>query len=117
MKMAQPITQTNIKTPSHAHTSMRADIVERCIRQVSAWFLLYLVAQAELGLAWDRQWHDLVGRDQFWIPPHIMLYSGIGGAGLVTLFVVLADTIRYYRGAPGVDDSSTISVFRLFHAP
>ena len=73
--------------------------------------------QAELGLAWDRQWHDLIGRDSFWIPPHIMMYSGIGGAGLVALAVVLVDTLRYFQQAPGVDDRSTLTVLRFFHAP
>lgn len=26
------------------------------------------------GLLWDSWWHVAIGRDQFWIPPHILLY-------------------------------------------
>ncbi len=96
---------------------MRADFTERRIRQVSAWIVLYLLLQAELGLAWDRQWHDRIGRDQFWIPPHIMMYTGVGATGLIALFVVLVDTLRYYQKKAGVDDSSTVGVLGFFHAP
>jgi hypothetical protein len=96
---------------------LQADHTERRFRRVSLWVILYLLLQAELGLAWDRRWHDYLGRDQFWIPPHIMIYTGVGVAGLLTLIVVLVETVRYWRHAPGVDDSSTISVLRYFHAP
>src|ERR1700730_10153079 len=93
------------------------DLTERVLRRVGAWALLYLALQTELGLAWDRNWHDLIGRDQFWTLPHIMLYSGVGGAGIVALIVVMADTLRYFLKKPGVDDDSTISILRFFHAP
>lgn len=79
--------------------------------------MLYFLLQAELGLAWDRQWHDWVGRDRFWIPPHIMLYTGVAAAGLVALTVVLIDTMRYHRKAVGADDDSTVPVFRFFRGP
>lgn len=96
---------------------MRSDLAERRIRQVSAWIVLCLMLEAELGLAWDRRWHDYVGRDQFWIPPHIMMYTGVAGTGLIALFVVLVDTWRYYQKKAGVDDSSTVRILWFFHAP
>jgi hypothetical protein len=104
-------------TPKSTPTRDHPDAVERRLRQVGAWSMLYFLLQAELGLAWDRQWHDWVGRDRFWIPPHIMLYTGIGAAGMVALAVVLIDTLRYHRKAVGADDDSTIPVFRFFHGP
>ena len=113
--MARPVVYGSMEEPSH--TKAQSDQGERRLRQVSAWLMLYLLLQAELGLAWDRQWHDLVGRDQFWIPPHIMLYTGIGAAGLIALYLVLIDTLRYRRRAPGVDDTSTVGVLWFFHAP
>src|SRR5579859_5882349 len=99
------------------HKFRRLDFSERLLRRTCAWFLLFLVLQAELGLAWDRQWHDTIGRDSFWIPPHIMMYTGLGAAGLIALGIVLVDTLRYYMKVPGVDDSSTVRIFWLFHAP
>src|SRR5213593_2724860 len=106
--MARPIVYGGMEEPSH--TKVQPDLSERRLRQVSAWLMLYLLLQAELGLAWDRQWHDLVGRDQFWIPPHIMMYTGIAGAGLIALCVVLVDTLRYYQKKAGVNDSSTVNI-------
>jgi hypothetical protein len=97
--------------------SIRPDFMERRIRQTSGWIMLCLMLLAELGLAWDRRWHDIVGRDQFWIPPHIMMYSGVAGTGLITLGIVLVDTRRYYQKKAGVDESSTTGVLRVFHAP
>jgi hypothetical protein len=115
--MVRAIAQTKGKSASHKSASMRPDITERRIRQVGAWIVLCLLLLAEFGLAWDRRWHDMVGRDQFWIPPHIMMYTGIAGAGLIALCVVLVDTLRYYQKKAGVDDSSTVNILWFFHAP
>jgi hypothetical protein len=115
--MAYSVAQTKGKRNSVKPASMRPDYTERRIRQVSAWIMLCLLLFAELGLAWDRRWHDILGRDQFWIPPHIMMYTGVAGTGLIALFIVLLDTRRYYQKKTGVDDSSTISILRFFHAP
>ena len=35
----------------------------------------------------------------------------------MALSVVMLETLRYYRKAPGVDDASTVSIFWIFHAP
>lgn len=94
-----------------------ADRAERRLRRVAAWIMLFCLMQGELGAIWDREWHFFVGRDWFWTPPHTLIYASVSGAGLVALVVVLADTVRYYRGAPGVDDTSTVPVFKFFHAP
>jgi hypothetical protein len=109
----------NVNTQESARTqfSKPPDLVERRLRRIGAWLLLILALQAELGLAWDRNWHDLVGRNEFFTPPHIMLYSGIAGSGLIALFIVLVDTYRYYHKKPGVDDNSTVKILYYFHAP
>lgn len=93
------------------------DQAERRLRRISAWLILFFLLQGELGAVWDREWHAYVGRDQFWTPPHTLIYSCVSGAGLVALMVVLLDTLRYRRRTPGVDDTSTFRVFGIFHAP
>ena len=72
---------------------------------------------AAIGLGWDIQWHRWIGRDRFLTPPHLVIYVGVAGAGLLCIAVVLTETWRYWRRAPGVDDTSTISFLRVFHAP
>ncbi len=102
---------TNVEqTPGH-------DLAERKLRRISAWFMLFFLFQGQLGATWDREWHAYVGRDWFWTPPHILIYSCVTGAGLIALGVVLADTVRFLRGRPGADTASTIPIFRFFHAP
>jgi hypothetical protein len=67
--------------------------------RVALWVLLGGKLLGAWGLTWDIQWHLLIGRDTFWIPPHLMMYGGIT-AGLLVAFGVLAlDTIAARRGA------------------
>lgn len=35
------------------------------------------------GVAWDIHWHWTVGRESFWIPPHMLLYWGAFLAGML----------------------------------
>jgi hypothetical protein len=50
------------------------------------------------GLTWDIQWHLLIGRDTFWIPPHLMMYSGVTAGFLVAVVVLALDTRDTHRG-------------------
>jgi hypothetical protein len=97
--------------------SKRPHISERILRRTGAWLFLCFLLQGELGLAWDIRWHLLLGRNSFWIPPHLMLYSAVGGVGLLALALVLIETLRYHRGFPGVNDRSTVRIMGVFHAP
>ncbi|HLI08824.1 MAG TPA: hypothetical protein VKV40_19840 [Ktedonobacteraceae bacterium] len=118
--MAQPDIHVAGSTSSLVDTGARADRpdrVERYLRRTAAWVMLVFLLQGQLGAIWDREWHFFVGRDWFWTPPHTLIYSCVSGAGLVALVMVLTDTIRYRKGAPGVDDNSTVPVFGIFHAP
>ncbi|HEY0756186.1 MAG TPA: hypothetical protein VGD98_19680 [Ktedonobacteraceae bacterium] len=90
---------------------------ERRIRRISIWLMLFFLFQGGLGAVWDREWHAYVGRDQFWTPPHTLIYSCVAGVGLMVLALVLLETVRYHRGAEGANDASTVRVFGLFHAP
>jgi len=42
-----------------------------------------------IGGVWDIAWHYTRGRDTFWSPPHLMLSSGVGVMGLVSLAMVV----------------------------
>jgi hypothetical protein len=72
---------------------------------------------AALGLAWDIRWHGAVGRDQFWTPPHVLIYSGVFFAGLTCLAVVLFETERWWRRPRTAPNDGTVSFLGVFHAP
>lgn len=114
--MAQSKVQSVEQVPTRDEP-LTAERTERHLRRAAGWIMLLFLLQGELGAIWDREWHYYVGRDWFWTPPHTLIYSCVAGAGLVALIVALADTWRYRRGAPGVDDTSTVPVFKVFHAP
>lgn len=48
---------------------------------------------ALLGVYWDDSWHTDTGRDDFWIPPHMTLYSGV----LVAALAVAAWGVTSWR--------------------
>lgn len=115
--MAQSKVQNADSILSHSQTAVRPDRAERYLRRTAACVMLFFLLQGELGAIWDREWHFYVGRDWFWTPPHTLIYSCVTASGLIALGMTLTETIRYFRRAPGVDDTSTITVFKVFHAP
>lgn len=45
---------------------------------LTAVFLGLIAVFAALGgIYWDVTWHATIGRDSFWIPPHLFVYSGV----------------------------------------
>lgn len=100
-------------SPAAGSTAM----TERASRVRAAWALWYLLFQAGIGLTWDIRWHGAVGRDSFWTPPHLLIYTGVLFSGLLCLAVVLVETSRYRRHAIGVSDATTWPVLGYFHAP
>jgi hypothetical protein len=115
--MAQSKVHSTTSATSTSTAEVKTHVKERILRRTSAWLLLFFLLQGELGAVWDREWHAYVGRDQFWTPPHTLIYSCVAGAGIVALIVVLWETYRYRHHVADVDDTSTVPIFRIFHAP
>jgi hypothetical protein len=63
-------------------------------RRVALWTLLAGKMLAGWGVQWDIQWHVLIGRDSFWIPPHVMTYAGVTILVLVSFGVLARETVR-----------------------
>ncbi|MBV9119857.1 MAG: hypothetical protein JOZ39_04045 [Chloroflexi bacterium] len=91
-------------------------VSEDAIRGTAAWLLVLFALMGGLGLQWDEAWHRSVGRDQFWTPPHILLYSSTALVGLTCLVVVLWDSWRHRAGTE-VNDGNTVRVLGFVHAP
>jgi hypothetical protein len=63
------------------------------LRRAALWTLLASKLIAGWGVQWDIQWHVLIGRDSFWIPPHVMTYAGVALAVLVSFGVLAWETL------------------------
>jgi hypothetical protein len=71
------------------------------VARAGLWLLLAAHLVTVWGTQWDIQWHLLIGRDSFWIPPHLMTYSGVTAIVLVSFGVLAWTTAQALRGATG----------------
>ncbi len=75
----------------------------RRLRVAALWGLLAAKMLGGWGVQWDIRWHLLIGRDSFWIPPHVMTYLGVTIGALLAFGVLAHDTWRARRGQPPRD--------------
>lgn len=68
------------------------------VARVGLWLLFAAHLAAGWGTQWDVQWHLLIGRDSFWIAPHLMTYGGVAGLVLVSFGVLAWTTARTLAG-------------------
>jgi len=73
------------------------------VRRSALWVLIAAKILGGWGLGWDIRWHVLIGRDSFWIAPHVMTYTGVAVLSLVSLGVLLTETWRSQRGSASAD--------------
>ena len=72
----------------------RAGEASLAVRRAALWALLGAKVLASWGVQWDIQWHTIIGRDSFWIPPHLMTYSGVTLTVLLSFGVLAWTTLR-----------------------
>ena len=93
----------------------------RAVRRTALWTLLLSKLIAGWGVQWDIQWHVLIGRDSFWIPPHVMTYAGVALAVIVSFGVLAWETLPARPGpasgapAPPVLRVLGLTATRGFH--
>jgi hypothetical protein len=57
------------------------------------WCTVVAVTSAMIGTNWDISWHRSIGRDSFWIAPHIAIYlCGVLG-GVASGYLILGNTL------------------------
>ncbi|MEP6780256.1 MAG: hypothetical protein ABJC26_10225 [Gemmatimonadaceae bacterium] len=80
------------------------------------WHLAAVVFAATsvlVGLIWDISWHMSIGRDTFWTPAHMAIYTGGAVAGLTSGFEVL----RRSFFSPNESSDDGVTVWRIFRGP
>lgn len=71
----------------------------RALRRGALWGMLAAKLWGGWGVTWDIHWHLLIGRDSFWIPPHLMTYSGVTVVLLLSLATLARETLPALRGS------------------
>ncbi|MEP6764755.1 MAG: hypothetical protein ABJB66_10615 [Gemmatimonadaceae bacterium] len=101
-------------TSTTLSTSSRSDAVSSA--QSIPWHLAAVVFAATsvlVGLIWDISWHMSIGRDTFWTPAHLAIYTGGAVAGLASGYEVL----RRSFFAPNESKDNGVTVWRIFRGP
>lgn len=96
-------------------TGDRAAATPLAPTSVIPWQLAAVVFAATsviVGLIWDISWHMTIGRDTFWTPAHLAIYTGGAVAGLASGFEVLRRS--FFAGTQSADG---VTVWRLFNGP
>src|SRR5690349_5278786 len=107
MSASLPMTRPQGVTTSAPRTLQAATRLEARARMVVSSVILYLLAQGLYASTWDTQWHGSVGRDSFFTPPHIFMYSSTTIAGILALVFIFWDTWRFRKGDPAVTAANT----------
>src|SRR5437867_4166643 len=100
--------------PASAATAAIAD-ASLAWRRAALWGLLGAKVVSSWGVQWDIQWHTVIGRDSFWIPPHVMTYAGVVVMVMLSFGVLAGMTLRPSPGAADVVRVLGLTGTRGFH--
>jgi len=81
--------------------------------RAALWILLLGKLLAGWGVQWDIEWHVVVGRDTFWIPPHVMTYAGVSLVVLLSFGVLLWETCAASAAGNAPGSRGTMRVLGL----
>jgi hypothetical protein len=73
------------------------------LRRGALWALLGAKLVGGWGVGWDIRWHLLIGRDSFWIPPHVLTYASVAAAVLIAFGVLAIETWLARAGRVSAD--------------
>jgi hypothetical protein len=73
--------------------------------------VLFASTSVIIGVLWDISWHQTIGRDTFWSPPHMAMYLGGVVSGIACGWHVLHTS---FAGS-AQDRAGTVSFWKYFH--
>jgi hypothetical protein len=87
------------------------------VSRAGLWTLIAAHVLAGWGTQWDIQWHLRIGRDSFWIAPHVMTYSGVTLVVLASFGVLAWTSWRALGGGrdPGLVRVAGVTGTRGWH--
>lgn len=86
-------------------------------RRFALWGILIAKLVGGWGVGWDIRWHLLIGRDSFWIPPHVMTYSAVTVIVTLSLAILARETLaaRSHRAPSDTVTIAGLTGTRGFH--
>lgn len=81
-------------TLSEQSRSSIANSVEANVVPWTIWSSVAGICCMLVGGTWDFAWHMTIGRDTFWIPPHLTTQVGAFLVGISCVYVILDATLR-----------------------
>lgn len=72
--------------------------------------VVFATTSVIIGLIWDISWHMTIGRDTFWTPAHLAIYTGGAVAGIACGYEVLRRSF-FARGA----NRDGVTIWRVFN--
>ena len=66
----------------------------RTLRLFALWGIVAGKLVGGWGVQWDILWHIRIGRDSFWIAPHVMTYAGVAIVVVLSFGILAWDTWR-----------------------
>src|SRR5580765_3670055 len=85
-------------------------VVPMIVRRRALWALLAAKLVGGWGVGWDIRWHLTIGRDSFWIAPHVMTYASVVVACAISFGVLVVET---WRAREGAASASTVTIAGL----
>jgi hypothetical protein len=98
--------QAPARAPDRVEASAAAGAVPWHVNAV-----LFASASVIIGVLWDISWHQTIGRDTFWSPPHMAMYLGGVVSGIACGWHVLHTS---FAGS-AEDRAGTVSFWKYFH--
>src|SRR5262245_61584888 len=105
--MEGSMTMARLETWSDSSAALTRETAGLAVHRLALWGIAAASLVAGWGVQWDILWHLRIGRDSFWIAPHVMTYAGLTGIVLLSFGVLAVDTWRR-RGARGAGDEITV---------
>jgi hypothetical protein len=75
--------------------------------------VVFASLSVQIGVMWDISWHQSIGRDTLFSPPHLAIYLGGVVAGLTSAWLVLKATIA----GSAAERAASVSFWKLFRGP